>query len=976
MEDMAEFYLASVWKYRDVGFEHVLKFLREKHPDSNYTYDHDEGWFRVNCSPSNVYAIQASFRDVHTELERGVPDPSAAVAGNTAGNAANPWLIEPSPSELTRDATPAKGPVVDHLCPVVFDRFAFNKVWARIKNETPDTITAQSFLGAQDRDAIMKLSGAHIELDPAGRLVFMGASTQECLGRASKMLDNLFRKFTFVLPPPKHMMWSESEGAYTVDARFMAHVNDGMLTSSIFDPGLYPGTRLDDMFKAVFGKAACLRICFYDRVKRIEVSYFGPYSQPIFNDQARKWPVWFKRAEYTPKIKGVTAPPKEDKVREKSSSNGHGHRHGNETEVVGDGESARGQQQQQQQQQERTQGLVCLSREIDLLTDDIPYFETEFSLAVKPPPIAPPMIVDAARATPSSPVPSPSNALVPVLDLDASKHGYQLKLLQQFLGDPFKKGSLADHKKKPPTPAKTDTGNEGSLISFGSDEVPLVDVGAPAVVAPARPAAPTCTQNTQNDQNDADQGSDLLIDVPAPPVPLTKPQPTSPRVAMATYRPSNSNALVRRSTFANSLCNCIGRLMGDLPYSRGRVRMQVELGRLYLMDTIPEGLASNLPGEPACGWPHTDIMGRLDTVCISSESVVFSKALTLFANDIESILGMPGMGGAPGVFGLGTGPDGVANIVDIETDTPPEWAFHDKRIVYELKCERRVVNNATGVVKVQSPFVVEIDGTMPGAFRYSLRRVDDSRPPIWIHCIQRSWDARVVVSYSHTDKLEAEYGEFARELLRTMVVPPGPMINPRFQMAYDDAAKQHDGQSVYTKVQSARVRNVGRFVSANGESYLDVSWNRHMRMETKADRVKKEAGGGESGEARESGELGEFGESGESAESEEKGTLRFTGAEDDQTRGMFGSWYEASVLSAAAEHGFRENETLPVGGMACWGRSVVAMDNMYEAAFGPALRLVQKMDGVGVLIDNGQGEGKQPVPPMKTRRAVAVKNFW
>ena len=965
MEDTTEFYMASVWKYKDAGFEHVLKFLREKHPDSHYTYDKDEGWFRVNCSPGNVHAIQASFRDVHTELEKGMSS-SAGNTGNTAN--ANPWLREPSPSELVKEATPAKGPVVDHLCPVVFDRFAFSRVWARIKNETPDAITAQSFLGAQDRDAIMKRSGAHIELDPAGRLLFMGAPTQDCLAQASKMLDNLFRKFTFVLPPPKHMMWSESEGAYTVDARFMAHVNDGMLTSSIFDPGLYAGTRLDDMFKAVFSKAACLRICFYDRIKRIEVSYFGPYSQPIFHDQARKWPMWFKRAEYTPKTKGVTAPPKEESVGETGNSNGH--RHGNKTRGVENEEGAGG----QQKQQERTQGLGYLSREIDLLTDDIPFVGDDSCLAVKPPPAASAMTAAAAQATPSSPVSSPSNALVPVLGLDATKHGYQLKLLQQFLGDPFKKGSIADHKnKKKPTPpavshaGKANPETEGPLISFGDDDVLLIDIGAPAVAAPAPAPSVVDTQNNQSTQNtqnvqggQSDYHGALLIDVPAPP-PLTKPQPPSPRAAMTVCKPGNSSALVRRSTFANSLCTCIGRLMGDLPYSRGRVRMQVELGRLYLMDTIPEGLASNLPGEPACGWPHTDIMGRLDTVCISSESVVFSKALTLFANDIESILGIPGTGGAPGAFGLGTGPDGVANIVDIETDTPPEWAFHDKRIVYELKCERRVVNNATGVVKVQSPFVVEIDGTMPGAFRYSLRRVDDNRPPVWIHCIQRSWDARVVVSYSQTDKLEAEYGAFARELLRTMVVPPGPMINPRFQMAYDDAAKQHDGQAVYTKVQSARVRNVGRFVSASGESYLDVSWNRHMRMEMKAD-IKREAGGADTDAG--AGQPGE------------KGTLRFTGAEDDQRRGMFGSWYEASVLSAAAEHGFRENEALPVGGMASWGRSVVEMDNMYEAAFGPALRLVQKMDGVGVLIDNGQGEGKQPVPPMKTRRAVAAKNFW
>lgn len=152
-------------------------------------------------------------------------------------------------------------------------------------------------------------------------------------------------------------------------------------------------------------------------------------------------------------------------------------------------------------------------------------------------------------------------------------------------------------------------------------------------------------------------------------------------------------------------------------------------------------------------------------------------------------------------------------------------------------------------------------------------------------------------------------------------------------------------------VLSARVRNVGRFESTDKQSFLDVSWNWLMAL---AKRPGKE--------------------------SHSAGIVYATPAVDNPGQGLFTSWYEASVVSAAAEEAFRENETLPVGDVAAWGSGVggggsAAQDELYEAAFGPALRLIKKMDGVGVLIDNGQGQ--QWTPPVKASQvALAVQKFW
>ncbi len=191
------------------------------------------------------------------------------------------------------------------------------------------------------------------------------------------------------------------------------------------------------------------------------------------------------------------------------------------------------------------------------------------------------------------------------------------------------------------------------------------------------------------------------------------------------------------------------------------------------------------------------------------------------------------------------------------------------------------------------------------------------------------------------------------------------MLNPRFQVSYNYCpVAREDGKTTITKVLSARVRNVGRFVSTDKESFLDVSWNRHMALEM---RVDKQLGSGSTG------------------------AIHATPAADSPVDGQFSSWYEFSVVSAAAEEAFRENETLPAGDVAEWGRdgsssrvnagvgtTTGRQDTMFAAAFMPALRLVEKMDSVGVLIDNAQGDGRRWTPPMRRSQMTeeAVKKFW
>ncbi|CAK7216811.1 hypothetical protein SBRCBS47491_002954 [Sporothrix bragantina] len=992
-----EIYLASIWQYHDAGVKRVLEALRKVHPSGQFTFEAESSWFKVSCKAGDVHSVQSTFRAVHIDIERSL-NPNKVPTGNQ-------WIKPPSPSDLPKE--PASKTVVDQLCPVAFDQFAFRKVWARVKTDTPDTISVHKLLSEDDRKSIMATTGTHMAIDMvSARLVYIGAETRTAVAKASKMLDNLFSRFIFVMPPPKHLLYAETDGAYHVDARYMAHVNDTMLTSTIFDPSQYPTEALlEKTFKSVFAKGVCLRICEVDLFKRIEVSLFGPRSEPIFNDQARKWPMWFKRAEYTPKILGVTAP---KKVQDPTPApvTTMEPQPARPTARQPPQQSTQHPQQTQQVQQSQVEDkgneLVSVAKPVtsgenkcqevaklkpadttDLLGLDLPDTSTALSLATSSP----------ATSTYDKPT---APAVLPPMppSFQSDKYSYQMKLLWDFMNNPLKispsqstakQAKLLEAKPAPRLieagPAEVSSAEVEDLSVKGktdpkpqdgpaksepkSETVQLIDFidDAPAeptvstLAAAQNPQAAVVTTSVSPAPAKQD---DLLIEIdnspprPASPSVTQNEQTTSitqdegkERSAAPSLHARVSKALVRRSTFTSNLCNAIGRLMADLPYSRGRIKLQVELGRVYIMDANPEGLAFNMPGEAAAGWPQSEITTRLDTICVSPESIVFSRALTLFANDIESVLGISANATAQSLLTNGSSSILDGDVSGSQSGSLPEWSFHEKRIVYEFKCQRLCLKS-NGVFTAISPFVIEVDGTEPGAFTYAIRSVEDTRPPIWIHCIRRHWDARVSVSYSQSDKLEAEYGGFARELLRSLVVPPCPITNPKFQFSYDHRETKKDSQSYSTMVLSARIRNVGRFVSADQQSFLDVSWNMLMSL------VKRQ------------------GKDGPSA-----GTMHATPLADNPTRGMFTSWYEASLVSAEAEAAFQENEALPVGEMATWGGvGTAALDDMYESAFRPALRLVQKMDGVGVLVDNGQSE-RQWMPPMKASQvALAVQKFW
>jgi hypothetical protein len=86
--------------------------------------------------------------------------------------------------------------MIDQLCPIAFDRFDFRKVWSRVANETPDSISVHKLLDEEAQQSVMTVSGTHITIDTnSARLIYIGGATRDAVAKASRMLDNLFNKF-------------------------------------------------------------------------------------------------------------------------------------------------------------------------------------------------------------------------------------------------------------------------------------------------------------------------------------------------------------------------------------------------------------------------------------------------------------------------------------------------------------------------------------------------------------------------------------------------------------------------------------------------------------------------------------------------------------------------------------------------------------------------------------------------------------
>jgi hypothetical protein len=173
----------------------------------------------------------------------------------------------------------------------------------------------------------------------------------------------------------------------------------------------------------------------------------------------------------------------------------------------------------------------------------------------------------------------------------------------------------------------------------------------------------------------------------------------------------------------------------------GKVRLRTELGRICLGNMVPGQLADNLPHEAADPWRPEDITQKLNAAKRDDIWMAFTRILSTAGNDADYMVG-------------------VQNTAGEKT-----WTHFRTQILYDFTCRAKY--------PAYEEFVVEADGSVANQFTYAMRHPEQRRRDgeVWIHCLQRSWDMRMVLTHDATTRLEARHGDFAKALLASIAVP-------------------------------------------------------------------------------------------------------------------------------------------------------------------------------------------------------------
>jgi hypothetical protein len=102
-------------------------------------------------------------------------------------------------------------------------------------------------------------------------------------------------------------------------------------------------------------------------------------------------------------------------------------------------------------------------------------------------------------------------------------------------------------------------------------------------------------------------------------------------------------------------------------------------------------------------------------------------------------------------------------------------------------------------------------------------------------------------------------------------------------------------------------------------------------------------------------------------------------ATEKAAKGVYATWIEASVCSAAAEQLLAENQGLALGDEATWTPERLEEEGALDSLLLPSLEMLKRMDSVGHHNRNGLERGKQATCRLSTSTEsspTVVYSFW
>jgi hypothetical protein len=228
-------------------------------------------------------------------------------------------------------------------------------------------------------------------------------------------------------------------------------------------------------------------------------------------------------------------------------------------------------------------------------------------------------------------------------------------------------------------------------------------------------------------------------------VPSANNQPGQPS-SIDTGTVAASQLLVTKD-FEDEIESAMVRNLAIGPYRRGKVAVRAEFGRTILKYMADSGIAFNGENTRSNGWEKPDLIAGLNRDYGDNKQIHFTNILSTYAHDIEDMINTKAQG---------------ARLWEEKPDR--SWT------TYSFHC-------AVARKDAMFWFIVDIadDGSSSGSLSYSIRCRDnapdpDKPMPVYVHAICRHWDLRIVTSHVKSDELEANFGAFARKLLRSLSV--------------------------------------------------------------------------------------------------------------------------------------------------------------------------------------------------------------
>ncbi|KAK3328939.1 hypothetical protein B0H66DRAFT_634196 [Apodospora peruviana] len=940
MAPITEFYMTTMWTYTPKAVERMIRELNEAgFNNAQFTYEAEYRWFKVICHVDDAPDVREEYGNISSDIENDAFYKDSSKILNPDGTLKstfdNEWIVYEEDSFTSERVLNA---LQNYSFPPEFVTLPYIGTWNKLEDElfTLDhLLRPHQFTKLQEEEKVI------MSYDLAGKLVYIGSDYKDAIGKARQKLDVLLEIANLPSLRAEHLLYTEDYiekipgYEITADVRYMANIDPKLPSATLLDPARV--TRVLGAYERIYTEGASIRLCMYNSDRMRHSSFFGPKvegragpryqlgNRPQFSADliSRRVVRYVQPAPPTP----PTCRPEPDKEAQVAKW----------IEDVPDRLDTNAVDSVQLPhpfdiEKPRAAEHSTAERPVAQLIDDM-------KSIISTEPVSPEVkgqlsaICDEIKnlittAASSSKAATSSWQAASQVSVGSSARDYIIaqsvsavnseESWKQLIDEnrPIPLDMLGKGQAKPvkgpatntdslldvPSSKASEKANRGNIPPITWSMAPLVPEPVHAATASKTSMAPTLTTRDKNHQlifkRHLEKGSKSFN---------TMNQQARPRIVVAgssedtglaspqaiisqTSKKPNQVSVNRYLTgdFAKEINSAMFRLLSGCRYKPGRIAVRVDFGRVVLSGMDTSALAFNNVNIVSRGWKKRTLITELNKTFNQRSRIHFTKVLSTYASDIEDMVNM-------------TDDDSGARL----------WGptLHRAWIVYSFRCLYKEKGD-------ELPFVVDIiDDKRCNRYRYEIRTIDtnydsDGIKPIYIHGLLRNWDLRIMMSHNMTTELEEGLGDFCERLLYSLRISKLEMGGNelRFTKLSDDSR---------ISIQEARILTKWFYLSDDSKSKLEITEVEPLKMQILSP-IRYQARSWTKEETKEHAERGEF-----------------------------PWWYETSVVSPEAEELFIQNERLGFAEKTEWDIEMLKERGILDSIYGPALKILRKMDQVG-----------------------------